>query len=581
MTKLKYYTKLFVRSFSFFEEQKGKYILGLFLGAFELGLLFATPYINEALMEIVTGQSNGNIVYMLLVLFVIFLAFVPPVIIGKYLQNTTAARATENLRNAIFKHIMNVPYSTLLKLKTGDYITRITDDVTKSGKVYSSFAFTCLVRFIVVFSITLVILLMSDPRLALVGVIYGIISLVLSVVLNPYAKSLEKEAKIEIVNSASSLIEAMRGIPIIRVFTLHEVLAEKYHNICKIIKSKRSKYRTVMGITYGVIDFFTFSAQPVAFIIAILISINQVDIVSAVFSATIVGLMADSMLRLSTFLLLVQPSLVSMERVFDVLDLPTEDLGVEKENINTNTEYAVEFSGVSFYYNEDKKVIDNLSLTIKNGEHVAIVGGSGGGKSTLIKLIARFYEPQSGSVKLFEKSSNDLTIADTRTLSSYIAQECSLFEGSVKENILLGKTNASENEVINATKRANIHDFIMNLPEKYNTAIGERGSRLSGGQKQRLAISRAIIKGAPIMLLDEATAALDSKTEEDIVANLNEITKGITTVTVAHRLSSVRAADRIIVMDSGKIVEEGTFDELLLKGGKFKELYDKQFKEEK
>ncbi len=580
MSKLKYYTKLFARSFAFFENQKAKYILGLFLGAFELGLLFATPYINEALMEIVTGQSDANIVHMVAMLFVVFLAFVPPVIIGKYLQNTTTVRATENLRNATFKHIMEVPYSALLKLKTGDYITRITDDVTKTGKVYSSFAFNCLVRFIVVFSVTLVILLMSDPRLALVGIIYGIISLVLSVVLNPYAKSLEKEAKIEIVNSASSLIEAMRGIPIIRVFTLHEVLAEKYLNICKIIKSKRSKYRTVIGITYGVIDFFTFSAQPVAFIIAILISINQVDVVSAVFSATIVGLMADSMLRLSTFLLLVQPSLVSMERVFDVLDLPTEELGVAKESINTNTEYAVEFSDVSFSYNEDKKVINNLSLAIKNGEHLAIVGGSGGGKSTLIKLIARFYEPQSGSVKLFEKSSNDLTIADTRMLSSYIAQECSLFEGSIKENILLGKTNASESEVINAAKRANIHDFIMSLPEKYDTAIGERGSRLSGGQKQRLAISRAIIKGAPIMLLDEATAALDSKTEEDIVANLNEITKGITTVTVAHRLSSVRAADRIIVMDSGKIVEEGTFDKLLLKGGKFKELYDKQFREE-
>ena len=570
-------SKLLTRSFAFFKGEKRKYILGVIFASFELALLFATPYINKMLIEIVTGKSQYNIVMTVAVLFVMFLLFAPLVILGKYWQNITSERATIEMRKSVFSHIMNMPYNILSKYKTGDYITRLTNDVNSAGTVFTSFAMVSLTRFVVVMSITLVLLLIYDWRIALAGIIYSIICLVLSVLLNPYVKRLEREAKLQIVNSSSFLIEAMRGIPIVRVFTLHDTLAKEYRNICQIIREKRIKFRTINGIAYGAIDFFAFSAQAVGFIIAILLSSNNVELGNAVFNATLMGLMADSMLRLSTFLLLIQPRLVSMQRVFEILDLPEENLAENSEKIACIGDNAVSFKNVSFSYNEGSKIIDNLALDIKNGEHLAIVGGSGGGKSTLIKLIQDFYTPTSGKIAFFGKDISDISTADIRKLSSYIPQECSLFEGTIGENIGFGRVGSTDTDIIAAAKKANIHEFIETLPEKYNTSIGERGSRLSGGQKQRIAIARAIIKGAPILLLDEATAALDSESEKEVNRCLDDITKGVTTITIAHRLSTVKDADRIIVMEQGKIVEEGTYTDLLNQNGRFKELYDNQF----
>lgn len=568
---------LLLRSFSFFKSEKRKFLFGIFLSSFELALLFTTPYINKLLIEIVTGKSQSNIVSVVAILFVIFLFLVPLIIIGKYYQNITSAKATMEMRKSIFSRIMNIPYNRIAKYKTGDYIIRLTSDVRQSSFAFQSFAMGSLIRFVVIMSISLVLLLINDWRVAVAGIIYSLVTFILSILLNPYVKKLEHETKIQIVNSSSFLVDAMRGIPIVRIFTMHEVLSEKYHKVCQIIKSKRIKYQTMNGIAYGAIDFFTYSAQAVGFIVAILIRSENVDLSNAVFNATLMGLMAKSMHSLSTFLLLIQPSLVSMERVFEIIDIDEEDLSETNAKIDTSLDYAISFDNVSFSYDNEKKIIDNLTLKIKNGEHLAIVGGSGGGKSTLIKLVQDFYRPTNGSISFFDKKSADMSTSSIRKLSSYIPQECSLFEGTIGENIALGKLDSTENEIINAAKKANIHEFVETLPKKYDTQIGERGARLSGGQKQRIAIARAIIKGSPILLLDEATASLDSETEKEIYEFLSEITKGMTTITVAHRLSTIKDADRILVMEQGKIVEEGIFENLLKQGGRFKELYDNQF----
>lgn len=575
MNKFKNGFRLVSRSFSFFGAEKKKYILGVFLASFELALLFLTPFMNKTLIDIIEGKSHSNIIHVILMLSLIFLALVPLIIIGKYIQNTTTAKATIQMKKMVFTRIMNIPYSRLADKKMGDYLTRLTSDVTSAGSVFNSLAISSFVRFLVIMSISLVLLFINDWKIAIVGIIYSAISFVLSILLNPYVKKLERDSKLEIVNSASFLVEAIRGIPIIRIFTLHDILSEKYQKVCQNIKAKRIKYQTMMGITYGTIDFFTYSAQTVGFIIAILLSSKDVELADAVFNATLVGLMADSMLRFSTFLLLIQIRLVSIERVFEILDIEEEDLSITGENIDTSNECAILFENVSFSYNDEKNVINNLSLKVKSGENIAIVGGSGGGKSTLIKLIQAFYVPTSGEVSFF--GTKDLSTGNIRKLLSYIPQECSLFDGSIAENIALGRPNCTKNEIIAVAKNAKIHDFIEALPEKYDTLVGERGSRLSGGQKQRIAIARAIIKGSKILLLDEVTAALDSETEREIYEFLTEFTKGITTITVAHRLSTIKNADRILVMEGGEIIEMGNFDNLLRQGGRFKELYDNQF----
>ena len=334
------------------------------------------------------------------------------------------------------------------------------------------------------------------------------------------------------------------------------------------------------GITYGVVDFFSQSAQAVGFILGVLLAGDGVSVGSAVFNATLMGMMADSVYHLSTYLLLVQPNLVAMQRVFDLLD-ELEEIYAEMKNTPSIGNIAVTFKNVGFSYDGEKQVLNGIDLTVKRGEHLALVGGSGGGKSTVIKLMEGFYRPTSGEIYYGDTNSTALTESKIRDLFAYVPQECTLFDGSIGENIALGKPGATKAEIERAAALADLKDFIESLPDKYDTPVGERGGQLSGGQKQRVAIARALLKNAPILLLDEATAALDSAAEKEVQRCLDTVSNGMTTVTVAHRLSTVRNVDRILVLEAGKVVEEGTFDELLCLNGKFKKLYDDQMREEK
>ena len=509
--------------------------------------------------------------------------------------------------------------------------------------VFNTFLVVNLIRFAVIFPITLVMLLMGDWHIAVAGVLYSGINMGLSLYLNPLAKRLERGAKEEIARSASFLIEALRSIPVIRVFALQAALAGRYRAACGVIREKRMKSQTVMGITYGTVDFFAQSAQAVGFILGIVLAGSQVTLGKAVFHATLMSMMADSVFRLSTFLLLSQSRLVAMERVFKLLDEPLEDLEEGSREIGRDGDIAVEFRDVGFSYGigmreageagEGKaeagakvagttgagakaagmskavteagtkrdgragtvtkgdgpaesgayeprqNVLEHLNLVLHRGEHLAIVGGSGGGKSTVIKLLEGFYAPTDGNIYYFGQDSAGLSLAAIRELFAYVPQECTLFDGTLRENIALGRPEASQAQIEEAAKMADIHDFIVSLPRGYESQAGEQGGQLSGGQRQRIAIARAILKGAPILLLDEATAALDSGAEREVQQCLDRLAHSLTTVTVAHRLSTIRNADRILVMEGGRIVEEGDFEGLLQRRGRFRELYESQQRE--
>lgn len=572
--------KLYWRSFGFLGPQRAKWLLGSLLGSCELLLLFAAPYVNRALLDIVTGERQGNIIVTLLQMLGLFLLLVPPVIVGKYMSATAAAAGSARLFKEMFHHISHMSYSTLSQYRTGDYITRLRDDADRTGgRAFSRFSMVNLLRFAVVFPITLAMLLQSDWHIALAGLLYGGVNMAFSLYLNPLAKRAEGEAKVEIVHSASLLLETLQSVPVVRVFVLHRVLAERYRRVCEKIRDKRVKYQNLIGLTYGVVDFFAQSAQAVGFIIGILLARDDQTLGQAAFNATLMGMMGDAIYRLSTFLLLCQPNLVSMERVFDLLDQPLEDLESGGTEIDIKNENAVELRDVSFSYDGKTNVIDHLSLTLRRGEHLAIVGGSGGGKSTIIKLIEGFYAPTGGEIAYFGRTG--LSLSTIRGLFGYVPQECTLFDGTIGENIAMGRPGASQAEIEQAAEAADIHAFIRDLPEGYASQAGERGGQLSGGQRQRVAIARSVLKGAPVLLLDEATASLDSTAEKEVQACLDRISAGVTTVTVAHRLSTIEGADRILVMEGGEVVEEGKFHQLLELGGRFKELYESQQKEER
>ncbi len=260
--------------------------------------------------------------------------------------------------------------------------------------------------------------------------------------------------------------------------------------------------------------------------------------------------MADAVFRLSTFLLLAQPNFVAMERVFELLELPEEDLSPTNSTLEKKGEAVVEFRDVVFSYDGEKNVLDGVSFALHRGEHLALTGSSGGGKSTILKLMEGFYTPSSGEICYFGIPHTKLSKGDIRSLFAYVPQECTLFDGTIRENIALGRPGATQEEIERAAKASGICGFVASLPKGYDTPVGERGTQLSGGQRQRIAIARAVLKGAPILLLDEATSALDSDTEREVQSCLDEVSKSKTTVTVAHRPSSIRRADRKIEVNA-------------------------------
>lgn len=264
-------------------------------------------------------------------------------------------------------------------------------------------------------------------------------------------------------------------------------------------------------------------------------------------------------------------------RVFALLDEPGERGDGDIVAPDGATDVAVRFSNVEFAYAPGAPVLAGVSFSVRPGETVAVVGPSGSGKSTLLRLLLGFFEPAAGSIELFGRDLRDWRLPDARRQMALVAQDTYLFPVSVAENIAYGRPGATQEEIVRAAQLANIHDFIVGLPEGYATVVGERGARLSGGQRQRIALARAILKDAPLLLLDEATSALDTESEALVQEALARFMVGRTTIVIAHRLSTIKHADRVIVLDGGRVVEEGTHEQLLAAGGLYRRLYLKQF----
>ncbi|MBR5011721.1 MAG: ATP-binding cassette domain-containing protein, partial [Clostridia bacterium] len=290
-----------------------------------------------------------------------------------------------------------------------------------------------------------------------------------------------------------------------------------------------------------------------------------------------VNVFIDPINRLVNFVEQLQNGMSGFERFCSIMDTPTESdcegaIAVDK------IDGKIEFENVTFRYNDSKEILHDLSFKVEAGKTLALVGSSGGGKTTICNIIPRFYDIESGCVKIDGKDIRRVTLDSLRKNVGIVSQDVFLFDSTIRDNICYGKEGVSEEDMIAAAKRANIHEYIMSLPDGYDTEVGERGVKLSGGQKQRVAIARVFIKNPPILILDEATSALDNATEKMISESLSELSVGRTTIVVAHRLSTVKKADEIIVITEDGIKERGNHDSLIEVGGIYKELYDYQFR---
>ena len=387
-----------------------------------------------------------------------------------------------------------------------------------------------------------------------------------------------RDTRSAIADINASLESSISGIRVTKAFTNAEKEQEKFEEGNVRFQTARKDSYSAMGRFHSGNTFVT-DIFNVVVLIAGGLFLYRGDIVFGDYSAFIVSInmFIGPVMTLINFMEQFENGVTGFERFCEIMDAEPEKDDPGAEDVE-KLEGRIEFRDVSYAYDEDKNVLRHVNLTIGQGEKFALVGPSGGGKTTICHLIPHFYDVISGEILLDGREIHTITRESLRRNIGIVQQDIYLFNDSMRENIRYGKLDATEEEIIEAAKRANIHDYIMTLPKGYDTQIGERGVRLSGGQKQRLSIARVFLKNPPLLILDEATSALDNTTEILIQQALDELCKGRTTLIVAHRLSTIKNADEIAVVDDGSIVEQGTHEELMEKHGIYYDLYQLQFR---
>ena len=464
--------KTMYRVFGYMQPLRRKYFAGVSLSAFELIILLSVPFVNRMLVEMIIGDSQQTLLHVIMIM-VGLLALTPFVVIGRLWLSTCAQKCADNLKKALFSHIQRMRLVDFRQ--QGDLIVRVTTDAERAGNMFQGFAVISVIRFIVITAVTMTLLVIADWRIAVLALVYNIICFVISILLNPYISRLERGSMKEMSKASNVILETIRGLPVVRVFAIGATLRAVFDKRIESARQKRSFFRAANGAVYGIIDIFTFSSQAVGFIVAIfLLARGEMRLDIAVYTASLMALASDAMLRLSTFILHIQTPLVNASRVFEILDEPTEEQ-VNEVN-NCEGDIAIDIKALSFTYPDGNTALNNINLSIKHGEHVAFVGASGGGKTTLAMIIAGLYEPSIGEVCFFGKKGS------ARELIAYVPQEPALFDGTVYDNINLGRLSATENEIIKVAKDVDIEEILY-------SQVGERGTQISGGQRQTAAKS--------------------------------------------------------------------------------------------
>jgi ATP-binding cassette subfamily B protein len=559
----------------------GRYTAGLIL----IGIVSASMniFIGLAFKLFINAAESASweALYQSLALFLTAVAFMLVIMpLGYWFYETAVVHSTANLRRQVFQRSLRLTASWLEKRHSGDLTSRATTDVHTAEQAYST-NIVNLVEITMAGIGSMAAMLFVDWKLGLGLVAFGAIRVwINALIARPLGRAADKvQSTLGTVTERVS--DIANGNHVIRLYNYQQPAQKKFqqHNEQAVQDGmNRVKYAAVS-------NFFNNFTGHLSFIGLIMLGgwfIIQgwYDLGTLMFFVQLQNGVNQLFGALGMFITRLQTSLAGGKRVLEVIEQDPEPERLTQP-CPAAADGAVTLENVSFAYREDENpVLKDISLKVQEGETVALVGPSGGGKSTLFKLLLGYYPPHSGAISLLGKGLEELTLAELRDLSALVPQTPYLFTGTIAENIAFGRPGASQQEIEAAAKAANAHDFINQFPEGYNTVVGERGSRMSGGQRQRIAIARAILKNAPILLLDEATSSLDNESEEQVQLALKELMKGRTTLVIAHRLSTIRDADRIVVIAGGEVAEEGKHQELLSQDGIYKRLHDMQFAED-
>ncbi|KKI92977.1 ABC transporter permease [Bacillus sp. SA1-12] len=494
-----------------------------------------------------------------------------------YLESYVTSKIKKDLKEDVLKQIMLLPSQQLAKIRSGELLTHFTNDINCiNGVIGSNLIY--LIQLPLVSMAVFFYMLQIHWQLSVLSLLIIPIAIVIGGIFGILIRNNSRTIYNQIGDINSHLTEMFQGISVIRSFLLEKLFVNLFKQKNEDFFELEMKNAKLRGAFYVAGGFISSISYIVSLCLgAFFVSKGTISVGSLLTFVTLIQRLISPLTGIAGLWGSFQSSASAVERISSVLDEKLDSLELPSYEQIHKIPISLKFQDVHFTHEPETILFHNLNLEIPTGKVVAFVGTSGAGKTTLFNLLQGFYKPQSGQIMMDDVSIHDLPPSILRSTFAYVAQETFLFGGTIKDNLLIARPVITEIEMINAAIHANIHDFIMSLPNQYETEIGERGVRLSGGQKQRLAIARAILKNAPILLLDEATSALDSESEFQVKEALDRLMKNKTTLVIAHRLSTIQHADLIVVMDQGEIVQQGTHHELMGQEGLYRQLTKTQF----
>jgi len=563
---------------SFYKPYMGTFMLDMFFAFVASGIALVIPL---TVRSITSDLSNGNKsmnaekIYMIGAILVV-LVFIQ-LFANYYISNfghVMGAKIEYDMRAEIFNHYQKLSFSFYDDQKIGQLMSRITNDLFDITELLHHGPENIAISFIKIIG-AFVILTSISMKLTIAAFVLVPIMFIYAFILNKKMKRAFKKNRVEIAEVNARIEDNLSGIRVVKSYANEDIENEKFKiGNDGFLKAKKESYK-YMGLYHSGLTAFTMLINICVIVVGgVLMSNHKLAVADFVAFLLYINVFTDPIKTLIDFTEQFQNGYSGFERFMEILniepDIQDKEGAVELENVKGD----IEFNDVSFKYNDNAhRVLRHIDLKIPQGQYLAIVGSSGGGKTTLCSLIPRFYEVTKGNIKIDGKDVRDVTLRSLRDNIGLVQQDVYLFSGTIFDNIKYGKPDATYDEVVEAAKNANAHDFIMSLPDGYNTDIGQRGVKLSGGQKQRLSIARVFLKNPPILIFDEATSALDNESESIVKESLEKLAKNRTTLVIAHRLSTIKNADKIIVLTENGIEESGTHEELLAKNGIYKELY--------
>ena len=552
-----------------------------FLIAGVLGLVF--PQVLRHMIDATfTSQKDmEQLNQFTLILVSVFAAEAAFAFFRTYLMASTGQRVLADIRLQVYTHLLRLPVSFFANRSVGELTSRLASDVT-TVQAISTIGMVMLLRLSLQTVGALVLVIWTNPKLA--ALMLAIVPVVIfgAVAYGRYIKRISVQVLDNLAASTSVLAETLSAIRIVQLFVREDYEKNRYGG--KIQATLKVALRRAMA-NGGFQAFMIFAVSSGILIVfwagsrmVITGAITPGELIAFLIYTTVV---AQGIGGLSEVYGQFNEAIGATRRIFELLDTKPDITDCENAEPLTDVRGSVQIQDVHFTYPDERNmaVLSGVNIEARSGQVIALVGPSGAGKSTLISLIPRFYDVTSGAILIDGHDVKSLRLADLRQAIGVVPQETTLFSGTIRENIAYGKLEASDAEIEAVARAAHAHEFIREFPDAYNTIVGEKGVKLSGGQRQRIAIARALLKNPTILVLDEATSSLDSESEFLIQSALETLMQGRTTFVIAHRLSTVRRADRIVVIDQGRIVEEGAHDELLMNGGLYRQLHDRQFRD--